>query len=185
MGIETLFNYRPTKDLLRYLSSQNMADQTVAIHTSGSSPLMKWTGTAQAVVAGTFVASLAAQTSIDMSDAAIAMPITNFPGEDVALAGKVVADNGRFYLLFTTEADGTPHIYWAHDDLVAEDAGAPTLKIPYYSPDELTIALLLWSNDALTGDLTIGSSNLDTADDTFYVLTGPSLLPDIENIDRN
>jgi hypothetical protein len=49
----------------------------------------------------------------------------------------------------------------------------------------LTIALCMWSNDALTGDLTIGTSNLDTADDTFYVLTGPSLLPDVENIDRN
>jgi hypothetical protein len=146
---------------------------------------MKWTGTAQAVIDGAFVASLAAQTSIDMSDAAIAEPIIQFPGEPVALAGKVVADNGQFYLLFTTEADGTPHIYWAHDDITAEDNAAPTLKIPYYSPDELTIALLLWDNDALSGDLTIGTSNLDTADDTFYVLTGPSLLPHLDNIDRN
>jgi hypothetical protein len=187
MGIETLFNYRPTRDLLRYLSSQNTATQAVRVKSAADNVAFDSLGAAQCVVDGTFVVALAAQSTIDMSDEAVAMPITQFNAEfDYPLAGKVVADNGQFYLLFTTEADGTPHVYWAHDALVAEDNAAPTLKIPYYSPDELTIGICKYDNDSVGGAFTIGTTAFDhDADAVFYQLIGPSLLPHVENIDRN
>jgi hypothetical protein len=185
MGIETLFSHKAMRDLALYAASNNMATQAVAIKSSGASPDFKTTGTAQCVVGGTFVASLSAQATIDMSDADVAEPLAGGLGVS-ALAGKVVADNGQFYLLFTTESDGTPHVYWAHNSATAADDVAPTLKVPYYpAATELAIALCLWDNDALSGNLTVGTSNLDTADDTFYQLTGPSLVPHVDNWDQN
>ena len=189
MGIETLFSHKAMRDLARYLSSSNSSSQVAAIKTAGSDPDFKFTGTAQCVVDGAFVASLTAAATIDMSDAAVAEPlagnITGTTGAPSPLAAKSVADNGQFYLLFTVEADGTPHVYWAHNNLTAADDVAPTLKIPYYSPDELTIALCLWDNDAVAGALVIGTTSLETADDTFYQLLGPSLLPHVDNWDKN
>ena len=189
MGIETLFSHKAMRDLARYLSSSNSASQAVAAKAAGSDPDFKTTGTAQAVIDGAFVASLTAQATIDMSDAAVAEPlagnITGNTGAPSPLAAKIVADNGQFYLLVTSEADGTPHVYWAHTNLVAADDVAPTLKVPYYSPDECVIGLILYDNDGTAGAFTIGTTNVVAADDTYYQLIGPSLLPHVDNWDKN
>jgi len=188
MGIETLFSHKAMRDLARYLSSHNSATQAGDIKSDGGTDY-KTTGTAQCVVDGAFVASLAAQATIDLTSADVCAPLAgNIDGNTGApspLTGKVVADNGQFYMLLTTEADGTPHVYWAHDNLVAEDDAAPTLKIPYYSPDELTIALCLYDNDDLGAAMTIGTSIVSVDDDTWYQLIGPSLLPHVDNFDKN
>lgn len=192
MGLEILFAYKGMKDFARYMSSQNMATQAVDIVGSADDPDLETTGTAQCIVDGTFVASLAAAALVDLSDAAVALPIeyplANRADGPQPLAGKVVADNGQFYLLITTNALGDnsgTFVRWAHDSLTAEDDAAPTLKVPYYSPDELTIGLLLYDNDDAAGDLTIGTTNLDAdADATFYQLIGPNLLPHIDNFEK-
>ncbi|MHC4643813.1 MAG: hypothetical protein ACYS32_19395 [Planctomycetota bacterium] len=167
-----------------------MATQAVAAKNAGSDPDFKTTGTAQCVVAGTFVASLAAQATIDMSDADVAEPLdarlSGSNGLASALAGKIVADNGQFYLLVTTESDGTPHVYWAHSNVTAEDDAAPTLKVPYYpAATELAIGLILYDNDGTAGAFTIGTTNVVAADDTYYQLTGPSLIPHVDFWDKN
>lgn len=184
MGIETLFSHKAMRDLARYLSSSNSASQAVAAKTAGSDPDFKTTGTAQAIIDGAFVASLTAQATIDMSDVAVAEPLANGLGIS-PLAAKVVADNGQFYLLVTSEADGTPHVYWAHNSAVAADDVAPTLKVPYYSPDECVIGLILYDNDGTAGAFTIGTTSVVAADDTYYQLIGPSLLPHVDNWDQN
>jgi len=193
MGIETLFGYRAMKDFARYMSSQNMATQAIVVKGSADNVAFASTGTAQCIVDGAFVASLTAITTLDLSDAAVALPILPPLARRVdgpqPLAGKVVADNGRFYLLITTKAaggDSASYCRWAHDSLTAEDAAAATLRVPYYGPDELTIALVAYSNDALTAAYTVGASLLDhDADATIYQLIGPSLLPHVENMDLN
>lgn len=178
MSYAELFNYRPTKDLADYLSSYNAATQALANKSTGADPDLKTTGTAQCVVNGAYVASLTAQATIDLSDSAVAE--ADLAG--LALAGRSMADNAQFYLLVTTESDGTPHVYLASN--VADDV-APTLKIPYYGPAELCIALDLWDNDALGVAAVIGTAVKTDADDTFTQLTGPNLLPHVDNWDRN
>jgi hypothetical protein len=169
------------KDLANYLSSYNNATQAVALHTSGSSPLIKWTGTAQAIVNGVHVANLAAQTSIDMSDDAIAM---DDPKDGTPLAGRIFADEDEFWFLVTTEADGTPHVYLASVPVVLADTPA-ILKIPAYAPTELCIAYASYKNNALTTSLTWGGGNLYDADDEWTQLVGPNLLPHPELWDKN
>lgn len=182
MSYSTLFNYRPTKDIIDYLSSYNMATQAVAAKAAGSSAHFKTTGTGQCVVNGAFVASLAVQATIDMSDAAVALPLAN---PTSVLAGKVVADNGRFMLAVLSAADGSPYVVWAHDDPVAEDAGDPTFKMPYYDPSLLVIGIILYSNDANTAAFTVGTTSVEAADDTYYQITGANILPHVDNIDKN
>ena len=175
----TFFNYLPMKALVRYMSSHNMASAAVAAKSAGSDPDLKTTGTNQCVVDGVPVMSLAAQATIDLSNGSSTVAeVLGAHLDGSALAGKVVADNGQFYLLVTTEADGTPHVYWAHNSATAADDVAPTLQIPVYGQDELAIGLILYDNDALSGAFTVGTSNIQAADDTYYQLTGPSLLPD-------
>jgi hypothetical protein len=186
--LETLFSHKAGRDFARYMSSQNMATQAVDIVGSADDPDLQTTGTAQCIVDGTFVASLTAAALVDLSDADVALPIqyplANRSDGPQPLAGKVIADNGQFYLLITTNAtggDAGTFVRWAHNSLTAADDVAPTLKIPYYSPDELTIAILLFDNDDASGNLTIGTTNLDyDADATFYQLVGPSLLPAVD-----
>ncbi len=177
MGYETLFNYRPLKDLVNYMSSYNAATQAVDLESDGGIDF-KWTGTAQCVVNGAYVASLSAVDPVNLSDAAVAMP----DPEGVALAGYISPDNEQFYLLITTEADATPHVYLASNR--ADDVG-PTFKMPYYGPDELPIAFVLYDNNDLGAALTLGTSILSVDDDTWTQLTGPALLPHVDNIDRN
>ena len=191
MGLETLFAYKGMKDFARYMSSQNMATQAVAAKGAGTNPHFQSTGTAQCIVDGTFVASLTAITTLDMSDAAVALPL-QYPLVHRAdgpqpLAGKVIADNGQFYILVTTKAaggDSASYARWAHDNKTAEDDAAPTLKVPYYGPDELTIGLILYDNDGTSGAFTIGTTNVVGADDTYYQLIGPNLLPHIDNFEK-
>ena len=184
MPISDLYNYRPMKDFADYMSSQNMATQAFGVDGGADNKDLDADGGAPCVVNGAFVAALAAMGNIDMSDEAVAEPIAQFGS--VALAGKVVADNGQFYLLLTTEADGTPHVYWAHNSVTAEDDAAPTLKIPYYDPDELTIGICKYDNDSVAGAFTIGTTAFDhDADAVFYQLIGPSLLPHLDNMDKN
>ncbi len=172
-----LFNYRPMKDFINYMSSYNNSTQAMALHTSGSDPRVKTTGTGQCIVNGVHVASLAAQATIDLSDTAVAE--TSLLG--VVLAGRVFADNAQWYMLLTTEADGTPHVYLASN--VADDV-APDLSIPGYTPTELTIALMLYDNDITGGAFTLGTTNFE-AGATFTQLVGPNLMPNPDNWDKN
>jgi hypothetical protein len=49
----------------------------------------------------------------------------------------------------------------------------------------LTIALIAYSNDALTAAFTFGTSVFDhDADATIYQLIGPSLLPHVDNMEQ-
>jgi hypothetical protein len=188
MSIEKLFSHKAMRLLSRYAASNNVATQAVNIKSDGGTDY-KTTGTAQCIVDGTFVASLAAQATISLASAVVCTPLSNklegAAGQPSPLTGKVVLDDGQFYMLVTTEADGTPHVYWAHDNLTAEDNAAPTLKIPFYNPDELTIGLVLYDNNDLGADMTIGTSIVSVDDDTWYQLIGPSLMPHVDFWDQN
>ena len=177
MSYADLFDNRATKDLMDYMSSCNVASQTCDIESDGGTDF-KWTGTAQCVVNGTFVASLTAAANIDLADSDVAMA----DPRGVELAGYITPDNEQVYYLITTEADGTPHVYLASDRADDEE---PTLKIPYYSPDELAIGLVLYDNDDLGAALTLGTSILSVDDDTWYQLIGPTILPHVDNMDQN
>jgi hypothetical protein len=181
MTIGKLFNYKPMKSIADYLSSFNCATQAFAAKTAGSDPDLKNTGTAACVINGGFIGSLTASATIDLSSATVAEPLAN----GTALAGKVVADNGQFFLLATVEADGTPHIYWAHNSATAADDVAPTFLCPNYATDELTYGVLLYDNDGTAGAFTIGTTNIVANDDTYYQLIGPSLIPQDVTIDKN
>lgn len=188
MSLETLFSHKAMRNLARYMSSNNVATQTCNAKSDGGTDY-KWTGTAQCVVDGTFVASLAAAATISLSAAATTIALSNklegANGSESLHAGKVIADNGQFYQLLTAQADGTPKVYWAHDNVTAEDDAAPTLKIPYYSPDELPVGIVLMDNDDLGAAMTIGTSILSVDDDTWYQLIGPALMPHIDFWDQN
>jgi len=188
MSLETLFSHKAMRNLARYMSSNNVATQACDLKSDGGTDY-KTTGTAQCVVDGAFVASLAAQATISLASATVCHELAaNIEGGNQArspLTGKVIADNGQFYMLVCTEADGTPHVYWAHDNLTAEDDAAPTLKIPYYSPDQLPIGLVLYDNDDLGAAMTIGTSITSADDDTWYQLIGPALMPHVDYWDQN
>jgi len=186
MSIENLFSHRAMKNLSRYLSSNNVATQACDIKSDGGTDY-KWTGTAQCVIDGAFVASLAAAATISLAAVATTIPLSGkLTGDgESPLVGKVIADNGQFYMLVTAQADGTPKVYWAHDDVTAEDDAAPTLKIPYYSPDELPVGLVLYDNDDLGAAMTIGTSIVSVDDDTWYQLLGPALMPHVDFWDQN
>jgi hypothetical protein len=184
MGIQKLFSHKAMRDFSRYMASFNTATQALAAKTAGSDPDLKTTGTGACVVDGAFVASLAAQATIDLSSTTVCHALVS-PLTAGALAGKVIADNGQFYLLVTTEADGTPHVYWAHNSATAADDVAPTWKCPYYSPDQLSIGVFKYDNDAAAGNHTIGTTNIAAADDDYYQLIGPSILPHLDNMDKN
>ena len=184
MGIETLYSHRHVRDFARYMTSQNNATQAVAAKGAGTNPHFQSTGGAQCIIDGTLVTALTAITTLDMSNAAVALPIeyplANRADGPQPLAGKVVADDGQFYLLVTSGVDGgdgDSYAYWAHDNLTAEDDAAPTLAVPYYSPAQLTIGLILYDNDGTSGAFTIGTTNVVANDDTYYQLIGPNLLP--------
>jgi hypothetical protein len=192
MGIETLFSHKAMRNLARYASSRNEATQAVAAKGAGSDADFKTTGTAQCVIDGTFVASLSACATIDMASTTICRDISGkVPGNNgnsSVLGGKIVADDGQFYLMITTNATGGltgTFAYWAHNNHVAEDDAAPTLKIPYYSPDELPIGLILYDNNGLGTDMTFGTSFIQAADDTYYQLIGPALMPHVDHWDQN
>jgi hypothetical protein len=177
MGYETLFSHRSMKDIMNYMSSQNIASQGCDLESDGGTDFA-FTGTAQCVVNGAFVAALTVAANIDLADADTCPP--SLLGVD--LAAYVTPDNQQVYYLITTEADGTPHVYLASNR--ADDV-APTLKIPYYSPDELAIGLVLYDNDDLNATLTLGTDILSVDDDTWYQLIGPSILPHVDNFDKN
>ncbi len=174
-----LFNYRPMKDLVNYLSSYNNATQALANKSTGADPDLKTTGTAQGVVNGVHIASLPANATIDLSDGAVAVPD---PLLGTALAGMVMADNAQFYLLVAMNIDGDAKVYLASN--IADNV-APDLKIPAYDPQFLCVGLDLWDNDALGAAATIGTSVKTDADDTFTQLVGPNLLPHIDLWDKN
>jgi hypothetical protein len=188
MGIESLFSHKAMRLLSRYAASNNVATQACNIKSDGGTDY-KWTGTAQCVVDGAFVASLAAAATVSLDSATVCAALSNklegTSGKESPLTGKVIADNGQFYMLLTTEADGTPHVYWAHDNVTAEDNAAPTLKVPFYNPDELAIGLVLYDNDDLGAAMTIGTSIVSVDDDTWYQLIGPSLMPHVDFFDQN
>jgi hypothetical protein len=177
MSYETLFSHRSMKDIMNYMSSQNIASQGCDLESDGGTDFAV-TGTAQCVVNGTFVASLAASANVDLGDEDTCPP--SLLG--VELAGYITPDNEQVYYLITVEADGTPHVYLASN---RADDTAPTLKIPYYSPDELAIGLVLYDNNDLGAALTLGTSILSVDDDTWYQLIGPSILPHVDNFDKN
>jgi hypothetical protein len=172
------------KDIMNYMSSNNVATQVVDQKDSNNAgPNLMTTGTAQCVVNGAFVASLAAAADIDLSDDAVALDATT-PEGGLALAGRALVDQSQLYMLITTNAAGD------NDGTFVRAAGydvdsSPTLKIPYYNVDELTIGLLLFINNAGTRTHTIGTTNLYDADCTFYQLIGPNLLPHVDNFDKN
>jgi len=184
MSYAELWNDRSMKDFVDYLSSFNSATQAVdAKGANNTNPDYATTGTAQCVVNGAYVASLPVAATIDMSDSAVAKDATVKEG-GLALAGRAFPDNAQFYMLFTTIAAGG--IAGTYVRLAGYHAdSAPTLKIPYYPPTELCIGLVLFDNNALGNVHTMGTSNLLDADDTFYQLTGPNLLPHIDNWDSN
>jgi len=188
MSLETLFSHRAMRNLARYMSSNNVATQACDLKSDGGTDY-KWTGTAQCVVDGTFVASLTAAATISLAAVATTIPLSGkvggSGGNASPLVGKVVADNGQFFMLVTAQADGTPKVYWAHDNVTAEDDAAPTLKVPYYSPDELPVGLVLYDNDDLGAAMTIGTSITSADDDTWYQLVGPALMPHVDYWDQN
>jgi hypothetical protein len=181
------------QDFARYLTSQNNATQAVDVVGSADDVDLETTGGAQCVVDGALVTALSGAALIDCSLAAVALPIeyplANRADGPQPLAGKIVADNGQFYILITTKAAGGnsgTFLRWAHDSLTAADNVAPSLKVPYYSPDELTIGLLLYDNDSVGGAFTIGTTAWDyDVDATFYQLIGPTLLPHYDNMNVN
>ncbi len=184
MSYAELWDHRSMKDLVDYLSSFNAATQAVAAkEADNTGPDFKTTGTAQCVVNGAFVASLGACATIDMSDEAVAMPQTTKEGA-ADLAGRIMPDNSQFYLLITTNATGGLAGTFARLAGYHVDS-APTLKIPYYPPTELCIGLILYDNNVNNAIFTIGTTNTRDADDTYTQLTGPNLLPHIDNWDSN
>jgi hypothetical protein len=178
MGYESLFSHRSMKDIMNYMSSQNIATQGCDAESDGGTDFAT-AGGAQCVVNGTFVASLTAATNIDLGDADTCPP--SLLGVD--LAGYVTPDNEIVYYLITVEADGTAHVYLASNRPAI--TVQPTLKIPYYSPDELAIGLVLYDNNDLNATLTLGTDILSVDDDTWYQLIGPSILPHVDNFDKN
>ena len=140
MSFAELWNHRSMKDLVDYLSSFNAATQAVdAKGANNTNPDYATTGTAQCVVNGTYVASLGAAATIDMSDSAVAKDATVKEG-GLALAGRAFPDNSQFYMLFTTTAVGGLAGTFARLAGYHVDS-APTLKIPYYPATELCIVL--------------------------------------------
>jgi hypothetical protein len=186
-NIQKLFSHKAMRDFSRYANSFNCATQAVAAKTAGSDPDFKTTGTAACVIDGAFVGSLSACATLDMSSSTYAKPIVA-PLTAGVLAGKVIADNGQFFLVVTSNATagltGT-FAYWAHNSATAADDVAPTFKMPYYSPDELTIGVILYDNDAQSGTFTIGTTSVAAADDTYYQLIGPSIMPHLDMFDKN
>jgi hypothetical protein len=172
------------KDIMNYMSSNNVATQVVDQKSGDNAgPDLMTTGTAQCIVNGAFVASLADAATIDLSEDDVALDATRQEG-GAALAGLILADNAQLYMLITTNAAGD------NDGTFVRAAGyhvddVPTLKIPYYNVDELTIGILLFDNNAGTRAHTIGTTNLYDADCTFYQLIGPNLLPHVDNFDKN
>ncbi len=173
-----LFNYRPMKDLANYLSSYVNATSILANKATGAGPDLETTGTPQAIVNGVHVAALAAEVTIDLSDAAVALPD---PIDGTALAGLSVADDDQFYLLVVSDAAGLHYVYLAS----APDDPADTLKIPAYNPLYVCVGLVLIDNRDGSAAMVIGTTNQVDADSTFTQLVGPNLLPHIEKWDQN
>jgi hypothetical protein len=166
------------------MSSQNVASQTLAQKSGDNAGAdIKTTGTGVCVVNGTYVASLGAAATIDLSDAAVAIQASAIEGA-LPLAGRTLPDNTQLWMLITTTAVGGiagtfVRAAGQHADSVA------TLKIPYYPPTELCIGL--WDFDADEGNRPhiIGTTNLYDGDCNFHQLVGPNLLPHLDNWDRN
>ncbi len=173
-----LFNYRPMKDLANYLSSYNNATAALANKSTGADPDLKTTGTQQAIVNGVHVASLPAATTINLSDAAVALPD---PVTAVALAGRSIADDDQFYMLVVANAAGAGFAYMASEP---EDP-VDDLKIPAYNPLYVCLGLVLVDNRDGSAAMVIGTTNQVDADSTFTQLVGPNLLPHIDRWDKN
>jgi hypothetical protein len=185
MSYESLFSHRSMKDIMNYMSSNNVATQVVDQKGGDNAdPDFMTTGTAQCIVNGAFVASLADAATIDMSDDAVALDATTREG-GLALAGRSLADTEELWLLFTTNAAGDTDGTFVRAASAVGVAVTPTLKIPFYNVDELTIGLCLFDNNGGTRAHIFGTTNLYDADCTFYQLIGPNLLPHVDNFDKN
>jgi hypothetical protein len=184
MSYAELFSHRSMKDIMDYMSSQNIATQAVdGKETNDVGPDFKTTGGGQCVVNGTFVAALTAATTINMSDEAVAIPQTAKEG-GLALAGRTFTDDAQCYMLVTTiAAGGDAGTYVRLAGYHIDDV--PTLKMPYYPPTELCIGLILFDNNGLGNVHVMGTENLLDADLGYTQLVGPNLLPHIDNWDSN
>ncbi len=168
------FSHMATKTWIDYMTSFNYATQTLAAHNGDTTPDLKHAGGGKAIVAGTLVASLPAETLIDMSD-------PDYARADrlaISLAGRLIPDNSQFVVLVTAEEDGVGHAYLA-STLEDDDAPGDRIVIPRYVPTELCIGLMYYDVDTLGTRFTVGTSIIMNANDTYVQLVGPNLLPDI------
>jgi len=150
------FNYAPMKELAGFLSSYNMASQTVALDANAND--IQSSGGGACMINGVFIPALAADAALDIS------------ADNVGDAtGVSIADDYDQYFLILADADGTLSVWKAGD---AAATGEAVLSIPDFDTETYcAVAIMKVVNDS--GDaLVIGTTAL-TGDVTFYQLTGP------------
>jgi len=162
-----LFSFRAMRELAAYLTSYNMANQTVALDANAQD--LQTTGTGSCMIDGVFIPSLAADDPWDWS--------AESAGD---LVGETLADGYDQYIAILAKADGSLEVFAAGDPALV---GTAVLKIPAFDPATYClIALALVVNDS-GGGIVWGTTAL-TGDITFYPVTGP-VFPHIDNLDKN
>lgn len=163
------FNYRAMKEFSKYALTVNMESQVLAEKAAGTNPHLATTGGKSAMINGTFVASLAAQATIDLSSSTVC-----------DCAGETVADGSDVWLLVLQKADGTPYVMKA-----SNIEASAALKVPYYDPSiYVPIGLVNYINDS-GSNYVIGTTNIDGDDCVIYQIFGMPLVPHSDNILKN
>lgn len=162
-----LFTGNALRRTIGYLTSYNMATQTVALDVAAND--LQTSGGGACMINGQFIPALAADDAFDISADSV--------GDAVGVS---LADDEEVYTLVCAKADGTLELFLAGDIAAI---GTATLEIPNFDSDiYCALATMLIANDS-GSPIVIGTTVL-TGDVTITQLTGP-VFPHIDKLDKN
>lgn len=173
----TQFGHGPMRALAEYVTTYNMASQTIAVDNANTENIQS-TGTGACVINGVLINSLTADAELDISADTTAMT-TGYSATN-AVGTTLADDYERFYCVLA-DADGTLSIWLAGD--AAAIGGSAVCKIPAFDPNTyVCVATILYANDAASASVTVGTDTDWGTDGTFYQMIGP-VFPHPDNID--
>jgi hypothetical protein len=172
-NLATYFNYGPMKELCKYMATQNLMTQAIAIDGSNAENIQS-TGAGSAILAGQPI-TIAEDAELDIS------ADTETQDNCVNAVGTTIADDYEQWFLVTAKgAAGTLSMWQA--GAAAAIGGNAVLKVPAFDPETyVAVAVVLVANDS-AADLVIGTNAL-TGDATFHQCLGP-VFPHPDNLLR-